>query len=110
MISQVTPGDLRVELMLEQAQESPDGAGGYSEAWNEVGPVFAEIGHSSAEHRFGAHQSLEEITHHITIRYRTDVASGMRMRRGERLFSVVSVHDPDETGRYLVIRAREQGR
>jgi head-tail adaptor len=33
----------------------------------------------------------------------------MRFRRLARLFAIVTVHDPDETGRYLVCRVREEG-
>jgi SPP1 family predicted phage head-tail adaptor len=53
---------------------------------------------------------VETVTHRITVRFRVDLASGMRLARGGRVFEVVSVHDPDETGRYLVCRAREKGR
>lgn len=110
MTLQLTPGVFRVELVLEQAHQTPDGAGGFSESWVEIAPIFARVEPASAKDRFGAHQTLEEITHQITIRHRADVASGMRLRRGARLFSIVTVHDPDETGRFLVIRAREKGR
>jgi head-tail adaptor len=33
----------------------------------------------------------------------------MRFRKGVRLFEIVTVHDPDESGRYLVCRVREKG-
>ncbi|MBX3571295.1 MAG: phage head closure protein [Mesorhizobium sp.] len=60
--------------------------------------------------RFGADQTLEEVTHRVTIRYRPDVASGMRFVMGDRVLSILTVHDSDETGRYLICRTREQGR
>jgi SPP1 family predicted phage head-tail adaptor len=37
------------------------------------------------------------------------VASGMRFTRAGRIFDIVTVHDPDETGRYLVCRVKEKG-
>ena len=43
------------------------------------------------------------------MRWRNGVASGMRFARQGRIFDIVTVHDPDETGRYLVCRAREAG-
>ena len=58
---------------------------------------------------FGAGQSLETVSHRITLRFRSGVASGMRFVRGSRVFDIVTVHDPDETGRYLVCRAQEKG-
>lgn len=63
-----------------------------------------------AQSVFGAGQSLETVTHRVTIRWRDGVASGMRFVRQERVFEIVTVHDPDETSRYLVCRVREEGR
>jgi SPP1 family predicted phage head-tail adaptor len=59
---------------------------------------------------FGAYQTLEEVTHRVTIRHRADIASGMRLAWDMRKFLILTVHDPDETGRYLVLRTREDGR
>jgi head-tail adaptor len=46
----------------------------------------------------------------VTLRFRPDVASGMRFMRGERVWDILTAHDPDETGRYLVCQTREVGR
>lgn len=105
----IDPGAFRTELALEQAALTPDGLGGHAEAWGEVGLVFARIEPVAAASRFGAHQTLETVTHRITTRHRGDVRSGMRFRRQSRIFAIVTAHDPDDTGRYLVCRAREEG-
>lgn len=105
----IDPGAFRTELALEQAVLTPDGSGGHVEAWSELGLVFARVEPVSAASRFGAGQTLETLTHRITMRYRGDVRSGMRFRRHNRIFAIVTVHDPDDSGRYLVCRAREEG-
>jgi SPP1 family predicted phage head-tail adaptor len=105
----IDPGALRTELALEAVAAAPDGLGGYAEVWSEVATVFARIEPLLATSRFGADQTLETVTHRITLRHRDGVASGMRFRRGSRLFAIVTVHDPDESGRYLVCRVREEG-
>lgn len=56
-----------------------------------------------------ADQMLETVTHRITIRRREGIRSGMRLVKGTRVFAIVTVHDPDETGRYLICRTREEG-
>ncbi len=104
------PGALRVRLVLEQALQIPDEAGGFTENWIFVAGLFAAVEPALARDRYGAGQTLEDVTHQITIRYRDDIASGMRLIRDARAFMILTVHDPDETGRFLVIRAREQGR
>lgn len=107
LASFINPGALRTELALEKVEAAPDGMGGFSEQWSEVATVFAHIEPLAAESRFGADRSLEAVTHRITLRKREGVAGGMRFHRGGRIFQIVTVHDPDETGRYLVCRARE---
>lgn len=106
----IDPGMFRTELALEKASLAPDGMGGHAETWGEVATVFARVEPVSASARFGAGQSVEEVTHRITLRHRADLRSGMRFKRGERAFAIVTAHDPDETDRYLVCRAREEGR
>lgn len=105
----IDPGAFRHELVLEEAELTPDGAGGHTEAWSEVGTLFARIEPVSADSRFGADQTLETVTHRVTLRHRADLRSGMRLRRLSRTFDILTVHDPDETGRYLVCRVREEG-
>ena len=106
----IDPGQFRQEVALESASLAPDGMGGHTESWTEIATVFARIEPISAESRFGAGQTRETATHRLTLRYRDDVESGMRFTRGNREFEIMTVHDPDETRRYLVCRTREDGR
>lgn len=106
----IDPGVLRIELSLQQAELTPDGMGGHAQSWQEIATVFARIEPVSANARFGAGQTLEQVTHRITLRWRADLASGMRFVRAGRVFEILTAHDPDETQRYLVCRCREEGR
>lgn len=105
----IDAGSLRTELALESCATVPDELGGLTENWTEVATLFAMIEPVSADSRFGADQTLEAVTHRITLRHRDGVASGMRFAKQQRVFAIVTVYDPDETGRYLVCRARETG-
>jgi len=105
----VDPGTLRSELSLQTCTTVPDGFGGHSEEWAEVATVFGRIEPVSATSVFGADQTIETVTHRVTIRGHGGVASGMRFVRQGRVFEIVTVHDPDDTGRYLVCRTREAG-
>jgi SPP1 family predicted phage head-tail adaptor len=82
---------------------------GHTENWVEVATVFALIEPVAVASKFGAGQTLETVTHRMTIRHRSGVASGMRFARQSRIFDIVTVHDPDETARYLVCRVKEIG-
>lgn len=83
--------------------------GGHAEQWDEVATVFGRLEPVGAAVRLGAGQALETVTHRVTIRCRDGISSGMRLTKGARRFAIVSVHDPDESGRYLVLRTREEG-
>ena len=106
----VDPGAMRVELALEQCLALDDGMGGFTEEWLEIGLVFARIEPVSDRSFFVADQRQEEMTHRVVTRWRPDLASGMRLRKGARIFGILTVYDPDESGRYLVCRVKEQGR
>lgn len=104
----IDPGSLRTVLVLEAPQAMPDGLGGRSESWVEVATLFGHIEPLTARNRFGADQSMVAVTHQLTLRHRSGVRSGMRLRKSDRLFEIVTAHDPDETGRYLVCSVREE--
>jgi SPP1 family predicted phage head-tail adaptor len=106
----IDPGLFRHETALESVSLTPDAMGGHTETWTEIATVFARIEPVGAESRFGAGQTRETATHRFTIRFREDAASGMRFTRSGRIFEILTVHDPDETRRYLVCRTREDGR
>ncbi len=103
-------GRLNQQLGLEQRVETPDGSGGTTVSFVEVAKVWALLEPVAAAMRNLAQQSTETVTHRISIRYRDDIASGWRFTKGTRTFRIITVHDPDETGRYLVCRTGEEGR
>jgi SPP1 family predicted phage head-tail adaptor len=106
----IDPGMLRTELIVEDAIESGDGAGGVMRQWVEVATVFAHVEPVRARMRYGADQRQVDITHRITLRHRADIFRRMRLRRGDRVFVIETISDPDETARYLVCETREAGR
>lgn len=106
----IDPGALRTELSLEAPARVSDGQGGFAEGWAAAGSVFAMLEPVAAQGVFGADQALSQVTHRITVRARETLASGMRFRLGGRVFAILAVFDPDETGRFLSCRTQEQGR
>lgn len=105
----IDPGSFNNEFSLQDAAMVADGVGGHTEDWSERTKVFGRIEPISAKSDFGADQSLETTTHRIALRWRDDIASGMRLVWRGRIFRIATVHDPDETGRYLVCRTQEIG-
>jgi SPP1 family predicted phage head-tail adaptor len=106
----VDPGRFHTELVLEQVSDASDGMGGEVETWSAVATVFAGLEPLSAKSVFGADQTVETVTHLAMLRQEEDVRSGMRFVKGARIFAILTVYDPDETGRYFVCETRETGR
>jgi len=106
----IDPGRFRIELVLEQVEDASDGMGGEVENWSALATVFAHVEPVSAKSVFGADQTLETVTHLVTLRQGEDVKSGMRFTKGTRTFDILTVYDPDETGRYFQCESREIGR
>jgi len=105
----VDPGAMRSELSLQVQAETSDGMGGLHGAWTQIATVHARIEPLTQQSRFLADQTDAVLTHRIVMRFRADVASGMRLVKQARVFDILTVHDPDESGRYLVCRVREAG-
>jgi SPP1 family predicted phage head-tail adaptor len=105
----IDPGRLRTELRIEAATPLPDGLGGHTEDWGEIATVFGLVEPIGAASRLGAGQALETVTHRVTLRWREGLRSGMRFAKGARRFAIVTVHDPDDSVRYLVCLTREEG-
>lgn len=103
----IDPGRFRHALSLQRVEPISDGAGGHDEAWSEEALVWAHVEPISARQIVGADQRIEETTHRVTFRFREGVVAGMRFVRNGRTLHIVTVQDPDETGRYLLCRTRE---
>ena len=102
------PGLLRWRAVLETADLTPDRAGGAMPAWREVRElsVHVEPVAAKAEERFD--QEMATITHRVICRGAEEVQRGLAFRLGDRRLLIRAVHDPEETGRFLVCRCDEE--
>jgi SPP1 family predicted phage head-tail adaptor len=105
----INPGELRHELVLESATAAPDGYGGTTRSWGAVATLFARMEPQSARRTLNTGQVVRTVTHRMTVRQGVAVESGMRFRKGDRLFDILTVYDPDETGRYFFCETSEAG-
>ena len=100
-------------LVLEAALRTPDGAGGFSEAWTALGTLWAEVLPGSGSDVLGEERMLSAVPYRVTVRG-TPVGSpsrpqaGQRLREGTRLLLIQAVTERDPQGRYLTCFAREE--
>ena len=102
------PGLLRKRVSLQVVDLAPNGSGGTNAAWREIAEVSVRVEPVSVAAGERADRREATITHRVICRARGDVGHGMAFVLGSRRLVIVSVHDPDESGRYLVCRCREE--
>ena len=100
-------GRLRHRIVIESQSLSTDSQGGSSRAWATRATVWSSITPLRSEERFYNEQLKLQTTHHILIRFRSDVDSTDRIKYGSRYFEIVSLKNIDEAGRLLIIVAKE---
>lgn len=101
------PGAFTARLTIEQAVEVADGQGGVIRTHAAVGAAWARIEPVTADRVSDAGAQAMTVTHRIWLRHRSDLQSGMRLRKGARLFEIRTFRDPDETARYMVCECEE---
>lgn len=107
MAKLLDPGSLNVRLTLERPVETPDGQGGATVGFAALATLWARIEPVAARAEEAAGAQRIAVTHRIWLRRRGDLAGGMRLRKGARLFVIHAFCDPDETGRYMLCDCEE---
>ncbi len=98
---------LRRRMTIETPVETPDGAGGASLSFSPLVTVWAGLEWLGGEERWREGGFEQAGRWRITMRWRSGVTAGMRLRDGTRLFDIRAAADPDGGGRRLVCLCEE---
>lgn len=101
-------GALRHRIRFQRPVRTPDGGGGFSEIWQDLllsPEVYASIMPLSGTEQLRFHQLESSATHRITVRYRDDIQSSMRILHDAAVYDVSAVTDRDGLGIWLDILA-----
>ena len=104
-MSAIDPGRLNRRVVLEAPVEVPDGAGGVTRGYSEVGKIWAEVTPLPTRGDVVADASGATANWRILVRAGSAITTQHRLRDGARVFALASIIDLD--GRYLDIRATE---
>jgi len=104
---------LNRKLTLEDLVRTPDGAGGYQEAWETLGTLWAQVKASSGRQTSEEDARLAEVSVRITVRAAPDGAPSrpkpeQRFRDGNRVFVIKAIAETDVAGRFLTCFAKEE--
>ncbi len=100
-------------LVLEASVRQADGAGGFTETWQPLGTVWAEVAPVTGRKALGDGGDLGRQPVKITLRAFPEGATerpvpGQRLRQGSRAYMIFSVCEADRAGRYLMCRAEAE--
>lgn len=100
-------------LALSEAQQSPDGAGGFVQVWQTLGTVWASVAPGTGRARASAEANVSRVPYKITVRAAPMGApsrprAGQRFVEGARSYDIVAVAEADRQGRYLTCFVEEE--
>lgn len=104
---------LRRALVLETLERTPDGMGGFVEAWTARGTLWAEVRPGTGRELMREEVTGSAVPLRITVRGAPIGApsrpeAGNRFREGGRTYRIVAVSERDPEGRYLTCFAVEE--
>ncbi|MCA0994539.1 head-tail adaptor protein [Alloyangia pacifica] len=104
---------LSQRLVLEAPARTPDGMGGFTEGWQALGTLWAELQPRSGREVQGEAGPVARGRFRITVRAAPEGSSsrpapGQRFRRGSRIFDIQAVTERDAEGLYLQCEAQEE--
>ena len=79
----------------------PDGMGGYSESWAQVGSARARFSQPTARERQVADKEEARLTHVAYLSAGADVRRSDELRTADRTYEVLAVFEPSMPGTYL---------
>ncbi|MEO1639741.1 MAG: head-tail adaptor protein [Pseudomonadota bacterium] len=104
---------LNRSLVLEGPLRLADGSGGFTEGWEALGVIWAEVRAMSGRERAQSAATLARTPFKITLRAAPHGAAsrptaGQRFRDGNRIFVIHAVAEQGPENRYLTCNAVEE--
>lgn len=111
-LTEISCGDLNVKIELFNRAIRPSSYRQYdaSERYTSVNKVWAKIETlNMGRSQFNEVNVKDQPTHSMTIRYRSDVNTEMRVEYGQKYFEIVEIVDPEERHEYLILKCKLKG-
>ncbi len=104
---------LNRRLVLETPARIADGAGGYSETWDALGAVWADVTSRSGRDAASGGVSVSLQAFAVIVRAAPEGSAerprpDQRFRDGKRILSIQTVAERDLQGRYLTCLVQEE--
>ena len=100
-------GMLRHQVSLQSPTNTTDTGGGAVKTWTTLAKLWANIKPVSGSEKYRQGQVQETATHHVTIRYRSDIGTNYRLVYESRNFNIKHIRNIDERDRYMLLVCNE---
>ena len=100
-------GKLDKLINIEQRTLTQDLSGQEVELWVSIAIVYANIKPLIGRDYLASKQTVDELSHDVTIRYRRGIKPKMRISFLSRKFEIFGVIDPEEKREWLYLKCRE---
>jgi len=101
-------GSRRRRIIIEQAVDTPDGAGGFSRVWSPQAAVWASFRLIRAGPHDMADRPALAAVWSVRLRWRDDLDGTRRLRDVARIFTILGGGDPDGRKAWLDVRVEEE--
>lgn len=100
-------GDLREPISIIAEQRTEDDLGGQVVAWATQFDSWANVAPVRGAEKMEAQQVQSTQTYRITIRYRPNVTTAMRVNWSGKTMNILAVNNPDQRRKYLEMICEE---
>lgn len=100
-------GQLRKRVIIQQRSQTQDDYGQPLQTWTDVATVYAGIEPLNGRELLAAQAVNSEVSHNVTMRYRTGITPAMRLNYQGRLFNIHTILDENERHRMLTLQCSE---
>ena len=100
-------GQLRHSLIFQKETRSRNSFNEEEVTWADHCTVWGQVLPNAGRKYYEGLQANSEVTGEIHIRYRTDILPTMQIKHGDRTFEILSIVNPQERDRELLIYYKE---
>ena len=86
-------GELNQRIRILAQTCDPDGGGGYTETWNVIATVWADVEPRIGDNVFVADALQSRVQHRVTIRRNAAILIGMRVTAGAATLAINAILD-----------------
>lgn len=97
----MNPGKLNRKIIILEADQVSDGAGGFLKVFNPIKNVWGQIKSVNGKERIAARQAQAEISHKVIIRYTSDINHSHLVEFNGNKFDIQYITNIDDENRFL---------